>query len=228
MKIDNYYKFVGSTFGFAYFIGIVVGVIYSVLGIIVIEQVDFSQLFFLSSTIQFRSVFLNFFYNAIQFMLVPFLYLIESVKYGFLHASMLVSPFLGQIKLLVQLFPQIFYFITFIIFSTIGLKLMLFIIKSLANLFFNIQHKKTKLKIDFFNKQDILLLYVALVSLAIGVFIQLFLSRIFFIFLINFQLITYIFIILIYVILVSLSLYLAYKTTLSLLDSFDKISKKFM
>jgi hypothetical protein len=226
MKLDNYYKFVASTFGFAYFIGIFVGFFYSLVGVKILEQTDYSKLFFLSSSIQFKEIFLTNFFSGVQQMAIPFLYLIESVKQGFLHSSMLMSPFLGQIKLLVQLFPQIFYFVFFIVFSAIGLKIIIYIIKSLTNFFLNKNNKKMLLKVDIFNNNDVLLSYLAIISLIIGVVIQLFLSRIFFIFLINFQLITYIFIILTYAILISLSLYLVYKTILSLLESFNDFSKK--
>lgn len=225
MKLDNYYKFVASTFGFAYFIGIFVGFFYSLVGVKLVEQTDYAKLFFLSSSIQFKEVFLTNFYEGVQQMFIPFLYLIESVKQGFLHSAMLTSPFLGQIKLLIQLFPQIFYFIFFIIFSAVGLKIIIYIIKTLVNTFLN-KKNKIILKIDIFNNNDVLLMYIGIISLIIGVIIQLFLSRIFFIFLINFQLITYIFIILIYFILISLSLYLTYKTILSLLEAFNNFSKK--
>jgi hypothetical protein len=225
MKIDNYYKFVASTFGFAYFTGITVGVVYSLLGITISEKTNYINLFFLQSTIQFKNVFINHLQSALQQLIVPFLYLIESVKFGFLHAGMLTSPFLGQIKLFVQLFPHLFYFISFIVFSTIGLKIVLFIIESLTNTFYK-KKKKTIIKLKIFNKNDILLIYFGLISLCFGVLTQLFLSKIFFIFLINFQMVTYVFIIITYLILIILSLMLTYKTINSLIESFNKIVKK--
>ncbi len=226
MKIDNYYKFVASTFGFSYFVGIVIGFIYSLLGYVVADNIDYTTLFFLSSTIQFKETFVTFFYQGIHQMFTPFLYLIESVKYGFMHVSMLTSAFLGQIKLLVQLFPQLFYFVCFIIFSTIGLKIIIFIIKSLVNYIYNQKKEKLVINLKIFNTDDALLFYIGLGCLSVGVFIQLFLSKIFFIFLINFQLVTYIFIILVYLVLIIVCLLLTYKTIFSLLKSFEKFLKK--
>jgi hypothetical protein len=225
MKIDNFYKFIASTFGLAYFIGLITGVFYSINGTINQNLIN-TKLFLLPNSINFRNIFVDNINIGIEKIIIPFSYLIDSVKYGVTHSYLLTSSFLGQIKLLVQLIPDIFYFLFFIIFATIGIKILLFIIQKLVNILLENTKKKMFLKIDLFNKTDVLLIYISLLSLFIASIIEVYLSKIFFIFLINFQLISYIFIIVLYLLLIILCLYIIYKTILSLLENLKKIHKK--
>ncbi|MDD4221509.1 MAG: hypothetical protein PHQ07_03975, partial [Candidatus ainarchaeum sp.] len=208
LKLDNYYKIVSSTFGLAYFIGLVVALLYILRGSVFIEPTSFINTITLANTLHFKNIYYTTMQNAMQLAIIPFSYLIYAVKFGFSHTILLTSSFLGQIKLLVTLIPLIFFFITYIIFSTIGLKLILYIIKLVSNLFL----KTKKIKIKFFNKEDIKFLYIAIISLIIGTVIQTYLIRILFIFLINLKSIAYALIILIYIIFISLAGYVIYKT----------------
>jgi hypothetical protein len=207
LKLDNYYKIVSSTFGIAYFIGLVVALVYILRGSVFVEPTSFINTITLANTIHFKNIYYTTMQNAIQLTVIPFSYLIYAVKFGFSHTILLTSSFLGQIKLLVTLIPLIFFFITYIIFSTIGLKFILYIIKIVSNLFVN-----KKIRIKFFTKEDIKLVYIAIISLIIGTIIQTYLIRILFIFLINLKSIAYILIILIYIIFISLAGYVIYKT----------------
>ncbi len=225
MKIDNFYKFIASTFGLAYFVGLIIGIIYSITGTINQNLIN-TKLFLLSNSINFKEVFINNINIGFEKIFIPFSYLIDSIKYGIGHSYLLTSSFLGQIKLLVQLIPEVFYFIFFIIFATIGIKILLFIILKIVNILLNINKKNLIIKINIFNKTDILLFYVSLSSLFIGVLIEVYLAKIFFIFLINFQIISYVFIIVLYLLLIIMCLYVIYKTIISLLDNLNKIQKK--
>ncbi|MFH0906141.1 MAG: hypothetical protein V1824_02285 [archaeon] len=221
MKIDNYYKFIASSFGFAYFVGLLTGIFIYFVNHTYIPESQIINSFYLTSTFNFKELLTSNFSTALKLALVPFSYLILSVKYGFTHSFLLISPFLGQIKLLVSLIPQILYFITIIIFSSLGLKLIIFIIKEITN---NLMFKnKNPIRIQTFNSSDTGLLYISIISLILGIFIQIYLSRVFFIYLINFQLITYLFIIIVYIVLVVVSLYITYKTILSLLKALKEI-----
>ncbi|MDD3244542.1 MAG: hypothetical protein PHU47_00125 [Candidatus ainarchaeum sp.] len=226
MKIDTYYKFIASTFGIAYFVGLVIGILLTIGGTDVAPETNITNSFFLQSTVNFRALFIETINLSFTQAAIPFTYLIVSVKYGLNHAFLLTSPFLGQIKLFVQLIPQVFYFISFILFATIGLKLIIYLIVKLANLVFEKTKRNIFLKLNPFNKNDPLFLYLALLFIITGVFIQIFLSKIFFIFLINFQLVSYVFIIILYILLITTSLYLVYSTIKSALEEIKNIYKK--
>jgi hypothetical protein len=111
-----------------------------------------------------------------------------------------------------------FYFIAFILVSSIGLKLIASVIFFIVNKWL-LKKEKIKTKLVILKKQDIFFIYIALIAIVIGTAIQIYLSKVFFIFLINFQLIIYILIILIYVTIVSLSLYVLYSIIKSVLKS---------
>lgn len=226
MKVDTYYKFIAATFGIAYFVGIVIGVLLTLSGSFVAPEINTTNTYFLQSTTNFRSTFVDTVELALTQAAIPFTYLIVGVNYGLDHAFLLTSPFLGQIKLFVELIPQIFYFLAFIIVSTLGLKLLLYIIIKLANFFFDKSKKKIYLNVNPFKKEDTFFLYLTLFLIICGVFIQIFLSKIFFIFLINFQLVSYVFIIIAYILLIVTSLYLVYSTIKSALNEFKNIYKK--
>jgi hypothetical protein len=225
MKIDNFYKFIGATFGLSYFIGLIVRLIFFLTGKVYYLESNFVKLFYLSNSINFSELFVSTFNQSVSMALVPFSYIINAVVYGFNHSYLLTSPFLGQIKLLVQLVPQIFFFISFIIFSTIGLKLIIFIIEKIVNFIFSIKNKKIMIKANIFSKKDILLFYIAIISIAFGALLQIYFAKIFFIFLINFQLVTYIFIILLYLFLIIVSLLATYKAIISLFKAIKNINK---
>lgn len=226
MNVDTYYKFIASTFGIAYFVGIVIGVLLSVSGSFVAPEINTTSTYFLQSTTNFKDIFFETTNLALTQAAIPFTYLIVGVNYGLDHAFLLTSPFLGQIKLFVELIPLVFYFLSFIIFSTLGLKLLIYIIIKLANLFFEKTKKNIFLNVNPFKKEDSFFLYLTLILIISGVFIQIFLSKIFFIFLINFQLVSYVFIIIVYILLIVTSLYLVYTTIKSALNELKNIYKK--
>lgn len=226
MNVDTYYKFIASTFGIAYFVGIVIGVLLSVSGSFVAPEINTTSTYFLQSTTNFKDIFFETTNLALTQAAIPFTYLIVGVNYGLDHAFLLTSPFLGQIKLFVELIPLVFYFLSFIIFSTLGLKLLIYIIIKLANLFFEKTKKNIFLNVNPFKKEDSFFLYLTLILIISGVFIQIFLSKIFFIFLINFQLVSYVFIIIVYILLIVTSLYLVYSTIKSALNELKNIYKK--
>ncbi|MDD3177899.1 MAG: hypothetical protein PHR26_00085 [Candidatus ainarchaeum sp.] len=195
IKIDKYYKFIGATFGIAYFIGMIFALFYIYKGIEITNTINFINNLALSGKTYFSNIFKTQINNTIQLMIIPFSYLIYSVKIGFSHISLLTSSFLGQIKLLVELIPQIFYFIAYIIYSTIGLKIILFIIKIITNKFL----KNKKIKYIYLYKTDIKIAYIGFIAIIIGTIIQTHLSKILFIFLINLKSMVYIFIIIVYI-----------------------------
>ncbi len=211
MKLDNIYKFVAATFAIAYFIGLVTGLVVNWSQDTVIKEEDISKSFYLTGQFSFKQLFTENLATSAKIAPLPFSYIIIATNYGFSHASYLISPFLGQIKLAVLLIPQIFYFIGFILFSAIGLKLIATIIFFVINKWL-LKGKPRKTKIVFFRKDDVLFFYLALLSIALGTTIQTYLSKVFFIFLINFQFITYVLIILMYLTLVAVSLFVIYTT----------------
>jgi hypothetical protein len=223
VKIDNYYKVVASTFGIAYFIGIVVALIYSTYKGDLVTQVgtDFIKNLSLTSSIYFKQTIFEVFNNSVNLFLIPFSYLIAAVQYSYIHVNLLTSSFLGQVKLLVQLIPQFLFFISYIIFSTIGIKTILLIVKLFLNNFI-IKENKYKIREKFFNKDDINLLYIALISIVLGAIIQTHLIKVLFIFFINLKSIAYILIIIIYLFLFMLSAYVTYKT----INEYFKKNKK--
>jgi len=225
VNIDNYYKFVFSTFGLAYFTGLIVALIFVYTGSIFPQPASFINSLHLTSNIYFKNIFVDIIKNAFQLTIIPFSYLVTAVTYGFSHTILLTSSFLGQIKLLVQFIPQIFYFISFIIFSTIGLKLILFIIKKIVNYVLLKQEKNTIIKIKVFNEDDILLFFIGLLSITIGTIIQVNLTKILFIFLINFRAVTLILIILFYIIILITFIVTLTKLVRSVLD-LDKQKQK--
>jgi hypothetical protein len=226
MNVDTYYKFIAATFGIAYFVGIVIGVLLSVSGSFVAPEINTTSTYFLKSTTNFKEVFFETTNLALTQAAIPFTYLIVGVNYGLDHAFLLTSPFLGQIKLFVELIPLVFYFLAFIVFSTLGLKLIIYIIIKLANLFFEKNKKNIFLNVNPFKKEDSFFLYLTLILIISGVFIQIFLSKIFFVFLINFQLVSYVFIIIAYILLIVTSLYLVYSTIKSALNEIKNTYKK--
>jgi hypothetical protein len=223
VKIDNYYKVVASTFGIAYFIGIIVALIYSTYKGDLVTQVgtDFIKNLSLTSSIYFKQTIYEIFNNSVNLFLIPFSYLIAAVQYSYIHVNLLTSSFLGQVKLLVQLIPQFLFFISYIIFSTLGIKTILLIVKLFLNNFI-IKENKYKIKEKFFNKDDINLLYIALISIVLGAIIQTHLIKVLFIFFINLKSIAYILIIIIYLFLFVLSAYVTYKT----INEYFKKNKK--
>jgi len=213
-KLDNYYRIVASTFGIAYFIGLIVALLYILKGANYIEPASFISTITIANTTHFKTLFYTALQNATQLAVIPFSYLIYAVKFGFSHTILLTSSFLGQIKLLVSLIPLIFFFITNIIFATLGLKFILYIIKIVSNRFIV---KQNKFKI--FNKNDIKLIYVGLISLILGTAIQTYLIKITFIFLINLRSMAYILLLLIYIVLIGLSGFVTYKIILELIKT---------
>jgi len=217
MEFDTIYKFVAATFAIAYFIGLFTGFVAVSAGITDFKDADISKSFYMTSPINFKLLFNNTLETATKITIMPFSYLIVGINYGYNHSIYLLSPFLGQIKLAVSLIPEIFYFLAFILFSAIGLKIIATIILFIVN-----NWLKNKKKYKILNKKDIFFVYLALIAIVVGTAIQIYLSRAFFIFLINFQLITYIVIVLIYATIISLSLYILYKTIQSLIKIFKK------
>jgi hypothetical protein len=222
IKIDNYFKIIASTFGLAYFVGLVIAFFYIISGKPPIVQTHFISQLFLTSPHYFKEIFVSSLNTSIQVALIPLSYLIIAVQYGYTHAALLTSPFLGQIKLLVQLIPQFFFFISFIIFSTLGIKLYMFIIKEIVNRVFLEKNKYRKIRVRFLFKKDINFLFIGLLSLFIGSIIQIHLIRILFVFFINLKSITYIMIIILYLVLIFLSGYVTYKAIKDILYIFNK------
>jgi len=223
IKIDNYYKFVASTFGIAYFIGLTIALVYILLGTTYPLPPSFINSLHLTSQVYFKNTFLEMSSTSFNQAILPFTYIITSITYGFSHMILLTSSFLGQIKLLVQLIPQLFYFTSFIIFSTIGLKVFAYIIKTIANYFLRTKNIFKKLEFYIFSKEDIKILFIGIISLLAGTLFQLKLLKILFIFLINFKAITFILILLLYVVLIILSGYVTYKVGI---DIFNTIKEK--
>ena len=223
IKIDNYYKFVGASFGLAYFIGLTIALIYILLGASYPVPESFTSSLHLTSQIYFKTTYLETANISFNLAVIPFSYLIEAVNYGFSHMILLTSSFLGQIKLLVQLLPTLFFFLSYIIFATIGLKLVIFIIKSIVNYFLQQKDRFRKLEIKVFTKKDILYFFIGILSLMVGTLFQLKLIKIMFIFLINFKSITIVLILILYIILILISGYTMY--TLGF-DAYKKLNKK--
>jgi len=218
LKIDSYYKIVASTFGVAYFIGIVIALIYILRGFTFpVTGTGFINNLSLTSTIYFKNMLYKFAGDSINMALIPFSYLVIAIKYGYAHTALLTSSFLGQIKLLVQLIPVSFFFITDIIFSTLVIKIILVLIKGTANLFLE---KRNQIRTKFFTIQDITLFYIGLLSLVVGTIIQTQLLKKLFIFFINVRSVTYILLIVIYIMLIALSQYTTYTTIKELINKF--------
>jgi len=223
IKIDNYYKFVASTFGIAYFIGLTIALVYILLGATYPIPPSFISSLHLTSQVYFKNTFLEMASTGFNLAIIPFTYLITSITYGFSHMILLTSSFLGQIKLLVQLIPQLFYFLSFIIFSTIGLKVFLFAIKSIVNYFLKSKNIFKRLEFYIFSKEDIRLFFIGIISLLAGTLFQLKLLKILFIFLINFKAITFVLILLLYIVLIIFSGYVTYKVGV---DIFNTLKEK--
>lgn len=222
IKIDNYYRVVASTFGIAYIIGIIIALIYAYRGEIIAQTgTNFIQNLSLTNSIYFKQTMYEIFNNAANLFFVPFAYLVAAIQFAYIHVNLLTSSFLGQIKLLVQLIPQFLFFITYIISSTLGLKLILVIVKWFIN-FFIIKESKYKIKIQFFTKEDIKLFYIALAAIIIGTTIQTHLIKILFIFFVNLRSVAYILIVLIYLLIVILSGYATIKTIRDYLKNYKK------
>lgn len=212
VHIDKYYKIVASTFGLAYFIGIIVSLIYVLRGELVVQtSLDFMTNLFLSNKIYFKQTLNEVFTNAINLFAIPFAYLIAAVQFGFMHIDLLTSSFLGQVKLLVQIIPQFMFFTSYIIFSTLGIKTILFIVKKFLNNFI-IKENKYKIKEKFFRKDDIYLFYIGLILIVVGSAIQINLIRVLFIFFINLRIFSYAILIIIYLVILTTSLLIIYKT----------------
>ncbi len=223
IKIDNYYKFVASTFGIAYFIGLTIALVYILFGATYPIPPSFINSLHLTSQVYFKNTFLEMTSTSFNLAIIPFTYLIASITYGFSHMILLTSSFLGQIKLLVQLIPQLFYFLSFIIFSTIGIKIFLYIIKSIVNYFLKSRNIFKRLEFYIFSKEDIQLFFLGIIFLLAGTLFQLKLLKILFIFLINFKAITFVLILLLYIVLIILSGYVTYKVGI---DIFNTLKEK--
>lgn len=222
VKIDNFYKVVASTFGIAYVIGILIALFYAYRGELVIEtSKSFIQNLTLTNAIYFKQTLYEIFNNSLDLFFIPFAYLVAAIQYSYLHVDLLTSSFLGQVKLLVELIPQFLFFISYIIFSTLGLKTILYIVKVFLNNII-IKDNKYKIKQNFFTKDDIKLLYIALIAIVIGTTIQTHLIKVLFIFFINLKSIAYILIGIIYFVIVLLSGYITYKTISEFLKNFKK------
>ncbi len=224
MEFDTIYKFVAATFALAYFIGLITGIISVGLGSTNFQEADIAKSFYLTGPISFKLLFNETIDTCLKISILPFSYLIVGINYGFTHAIHILSPFLGQIKLAVLLIPEMFYFLSYILFSAIGLKLIATIVLFIVNNWI-LKEKKIKLEQTILRKEDVFLIYLGLISIFLGTIIQIYLSKVFFIFLINFQLITYILIVLIYVTIISLSFYILYNTIQSLIKIFNKSEK---
>ncbi|MFA5746003.1 MAG: hypothetical protein WCX82_01170 [archaeon] len=224
MEFDTIYKFIAASFAIAYFIGLIIGIVIIGFNLNNYQEANITNSFYLTNSINFRNLFTETLDTSFKLAILPFSFLIIGIQNGFTHAIYILSPLLGQIKLAVLLIPEIFYFLAYILFSAVGLKLIMEIILFIVNKFL-IKENKQLLKIKLLNKQDVLFLYLALISITIGTAIQIYLSKIFFIFLINFQLITYILIVLIYVTIISFSLYLLYQTIISFVTLINEFNK---
>lgn len=222
VKIDNYYRVVASTFGIAYIISVIIALIYASRGELIVENgTNFIQNLSLTNAIYFKQTLYEIFNNSIDLFILPFAYLVAAVQYAYIHVDLLTSSFLGQVKLLVQLIPQFLFFISYIIFSTIGLKIILYIVKEFINNLI-IKESKFKIKTKFFTKNDIKLLYIAFIAIVLGTTIQTHLIKVLFIFFINLKSIAYILIGLIYLLIISLSGYITYKIIHDYLKNFKK------
>jgi len=218
MKFDTIYKFVAASFAIAYFIGLLVGLVVFNFNIRNYQETDITRSFYFSGQISFSEAFTETLETSVETGVLPFSFLIIGTKTGVIHATYILSPFLGQIKLATLLIPSIFYFITYIILSAIGLKLIAAIIILIVNKILT-KEKKQIIKVKIFKKEDIFLLYLALVSIIIGTIIQVYLSRIFFIFLINLQLITYVMIVIIYLGIIIVSFTILYNVIKSVIGN---------
>ncbi len=222
VKIDNYYKVVASTFGIAYVIGVIIALIYAYRGELVVEtSKSFIQNLTLTNAIYFKQTLYEIFNNSLDLFVTPFAYLVAAIQYAYVHVDLLTSSFLGQIKLLVELIPQFLFFISYIIFSTLGLKTILLIVKTFLNNLI-IKENKYKIKQKFFTKEDIKLLYIALLSIVIGTTIQTHLIKVLFIFFINLKSIAFILIGIIYLLIVLLSVYITFKIVSEYLKTYKK------
>lgn len=215
MELDISYKFIISCFAIAYFIGLVIGIIIVSFNIGNYQESDITRSFYLTGQTSFKELFTENINITLKQTILPFSFISIAIKNGFNHSTYILSPFLGQIKLATLLIPDVFYFIAYILMSAIGLKILITIIIYIVN---KIKNKKI-IKIKLLKEQDALFIYLALLSITIGTFIQIYLSRIFFIFLINYQLITYILIIIVYTAIISFSLYILYKIIKSVMDN---------
>lgn len=218
MEFDKIYKFVAASFAVAYFVGLIIGIILISFNIGKIEESDITKSFYFSGQTSFRDVFTETMDLSIKTAILPFSFLIIAIKTGFEHSTYLLSPFLGQIKLATLLIPNVFYFISYILFSVIGLKLIATIIIFIVNRYLKKEHKPG-IRLTIFQKGDVLFLYLALIGVIVGTIIQVYLSKMFFVFLINFRLITYILIILIYILIIAFSLYALYTTITSFIGN---------
>lgn len=214
IKIDNYYKFIGATFGLAYFIGLSIALLYILFGATFPISESFTSSLHLTNQVYFKTTFLDMSSTCFNLAILPFSYLITAVNYGFSHMVLLTSSFLGQIKLIVQLLPELFFFFSFIIFSTIGIKIFAHIILLISNYFLQRKDRFRKINIRVFNKTDILMFFIGVVSLMIGTIFKLKLIKIMFVFLINYKTITIILILLTYIFLIIFCIYILYKVGL--------------
>jgi hypothetical protein len=222
LKIDNYYKVIASTFGIAYIIGIIIAFIYVYRGnIIITESTNIIQNFSLTSNIYFKQTIYDIFYNALNLFLIPFSYFSFAIQHSYIHINLLTSSFLGQIKLLVLLIPQFLFFITYIIFSTLGIKFALLIIKLFLNNFI-IKENNYKIKEKFFSKDDITIFYIGLLLIAIGAVIQTQIIKNLFLFFVNLKSIAYILIILLYLLIIIISITITIKIIKEYLKKYKK------
>jgi hypothetical protein len=222
VKIDNYYRVIASTFGIAYIIGIIIALIYAYRGEIIVQTgSSFIQNLSLTNSIYFKQTMYEIFNNATDLFLVPFAYLVAAIQFSYMHVNLLTSSFLGQVKLLVQLIPQFLFFITYIISATLGIKVLLLIVKTFINSFI-IKENKYKIKEQFFTKEDIKLFYIGLSAIVIGATIQTHLIKVLFIFFVNLKSIAYILIALVYLLIIILSGYITIKTVNNYLKKYKK------
>lgn len=217
MKFDVIYKFVAASLAIAYFIGLLTGLVIVSFDIKDYQETDITRSFYFSGQFSFMEVFTESLETSIKIGILPFSFLIIGTKTGFTHATYLLSPFLGQIKLATLLIPTIFYFLAYALLTAIGIKLIITIIVFVVNKILKKENRPI-IKFKFFKKYDILLLYVSLLAIIIGAIIQVYLSKIFFIFLINFQLITYILIIIIYLAIIVVSFAILYNIIKSFIN----------
>lgn len=217
MKFDTIYKFVAASFAIAYFIGLIVGLVVFNFNIKNYQETDITRSFYFSGQISFSEVFSENLENSFKVALLPFSFLIVGTKTGFTHATYLLSPFLGQIKLATLLIPAIFFFISCIILSATGIKLIAAIIIFIVNKILKKENRQL-IKTKLLQKEDIFLIYIAIISIIICAIIQVYLSRRFFIFLINLQLITYVVIVIIYIGIVIVSFTILYNIIKTVLE----------
>lgn len=222
LKIDNYYKVVASTFAIAYIIGIIIAFIYVYKGnIIVTESTNIIQNFSLTSNIYFKQTIYDIFYNSLSLFLIPFSYFSFAIQHSYIHINLLTSSFLGQIKLLVLLIPQFLFFISYIIFSTLGIKFALLIIKLFLNNFI-IKDNNYKIKEKFFSKDDITIFYIGLLLIAIGGIIQTQIIKNLFLFFVNLKSIAYILIAILYLVIIIMSITITIKIIKEYLKKYKK------